>query len=214
MKKLALESTLLFAVMLFTSNILVASVISTFDTDDDGWTVTQIASDGSSWGGQWPASWSSGYIYTGDVGSGGTLFSAPSEFLGDKSAYIGGSISFDISDNVADYEAGDASWNIMLVGAGWHIVHDGPYPKVPNEWVHANTALNADGWYQWGIGDISEADFLTVLSNLEQVFINADWGWGSNTSSLDNVIMHQVPEPMTLCLLGLGSLVCLRKRRN
>ena len=99
MRKSALESTLLFAVLLFTSNTLVASVISTFDIDDDGWTVTQITGDGSSWGGQWPVSWSSGYIYKGDVGSGGTLFSAPSKFLGDKSAYIGGSISFDFNNN-------------------------------------------------------------------------------------------------------------------
>ena len=85
-----------------------ASVItSTFDTDIDGWWVTQIFDDHTT-SGRWNAYFSSteglpnGSIYTPDVGLAATAFSAPVKFLGDKADYVGGSISYDIRNSVAN----------------------------------------------------------------------------------------------------------------
>ena len=190
-------------------------ISSTFDTDVDGWSVTDVIN-----GGHWDIDWSStgglpdGHIYKADVGPGGTVFSAPLKFLGDKMDYLGETISFDIKNNVADYEGGDVYWNLMLVGEGINIVNWGPYPKEANVWVHVDALLNYENWTYakdtWR-DPIAEVDFLKVINDVDAVYIHADWGWGLDTSSVDNFVL--IPEPISIILFGLGGLALRSKRR-
>jgi hypothetical protein len=213
-KYIAVLSTL----SLLASNPLYAAVVSSiFDIDSDGWSVTEIFDDGTTLG-NWQAFWgptagiSGGGIYRPDVGSGGSVFVAPTKFLGDQSMFLGGRISWDIMNNVSN--AGGASrWNLMLVGAGMRIVHwDAPL-SVPGSWVHFDAPLDALNWTKvidssnWD-GDVTQSDFLSVISDLEGAYILGDWGWGADTSYLDNVSLSAVPLPPAVLffLSGIGFL--------
>ena len=221
MRKSHLLSIALFGYMILVStNTVVAGISSTFDTDDEGWSASEVFDDAST-GGQWGVSWTStgglpaGAVYRDDVGSGATVFSAPTKFLGDKSAYLDGTISFDMRNNVAN-AGGEQRWNLMLIGGGIKIVHHDYVLDTPNQWGHFTALLNEANWTQclsssdWS-GPITNADFSAVLENLEGMYISADRGWGSDRSVLDNVVM--IPEPATLFLLAVGSLAQLRKRK-
>lgn len=201
-------------------------ITSTFDTDLDGWWVTELSPSGTTVSGHWIAYWSAadglpgGCIYTPDVGSGGTSFAAPSKFLGDKTDYFGGTISFDMRNNVANYEGGATSYSIWLFGGGIMLTHRGAYPTVPYQWVHDDAALDFQSW-TYAVGDlttpVTSDDFSTVLGNLEGMYIQTDWGWGPDTGWLDNVAMAQntvpIPVPGAVWLLGCG-LACLAGKRG
>ncbi len=192
----------------------VGQIASTFDTDNDGWIVRDLTVD-EIVSGEWSVYWTSpGHIYSPDVGS--YFFSAPSKFLGDKSAYIGGTISFDIMNNLADYSTDRGTYfNLILQGDGIMLFHDGNFPKQPYVWTHIDASLNSDKWYKhWDINNQATADELAfVLGNLQGIYVYADWGWGGDTAYLDNVIMQVVPEPTTLSLLALGAILAGRKRK-
>lgn len=203
------------------------TVTSTFGIDSDGWWVTELSSAGTTTSGHWNAYWSAtdglpgGCIYTPDVGSGGTSFAAPIKFLGDKTDYLGGTISFDMRNNVANYEGGATSYNIWMFGGGIMLTHRGAYPTVPYQWAHDDAALDSQSW-TYAVGDLTTPvtpdDFSSVLGNLEGMYIQTDWGWGSDTGWLDNVEMAQstapvpIPVPAAVWLLGCG-LACLAGRR-
>ena len=74
-----------------------------FDTGSQGWLVTNIASAA---GAGVAATWDdvNQRITTSDIAT-WTTFSAPTELLGDQSAFYGGSFSFDLQDTLKDANA-------------------------------------------------------------------------------------------------------------
>ena len=207
MKKLALSATGLL-VLGIASVAHGASVISsTFDTDTEGWGVTDLL-DNATTSGSWSPNWSgtvglpAGSISTSDVGAGSTSFVAPVKFLGDKLDYVGGSISFDMRNSVANYDGGLTYPITYLYGSGILITNNGTYPTVANQWAHDSTLLVPEAWHYMLGGPVTDSDFLAVLGNLEGVYLNSDWGWGADTGWLDNVTMSAVPIPGALWLFG------------
>jgi hypothetical protein len=213
-------NVVILSATLVLSNPVSAAAISSsssFDIDTDGWSVTEVFDDGTNVG-SWEAFWgptaglSGGGIYRPDVGSGGTVFVAPAEFLGDQSMFLHGNISWDIMNNVSN-AGGTSRWNLMLVGTDMRIVHWDTPPSVPWSWVHFDAPLEALSWTMvvdssnWD-GEVTQSEFLAVLSNLEGAYFAADWGWGADTSHLDNVSLSSVPLPtsMLLFLSGIGIL--------
>lgn len=197
------------------------AVTSTFDTDAEGW-VIQTISDGPPYNllAEYPVYWGSteglsgGGIYSADVGSGGYFFSAPSKFLGNKMDYLGKCITFDIKNSVANYEGGSSTLNMFLFGAGLKIWYKGSYPTVAYQWKHVEVPLWYLGWFSVSGDPITETSFLTVMADLQGVYIKADWGWGADASWLDNVKMGAAPVPTSVLLFGSGlvGLVGLRRK--
>lgn len=190
--------------LISTSNAMAATIVSSFDSDTDGWMVT----DYGNFSAQSSPTWSGGSIYTADVFN-GIMWSAPGKYLGDKTNYIGGTLSFDMKDSVADYAGGDTYYNLYLSSGSLILTHKGAYPTMPNQWVHDEAIVSYQGWY-YATGDwmtpVTSEDFSTVLGNIEGLYITADWGWGtSNVAWLDNVVMTTtVPIPATVWLFGSG----------
>jgi hypothetical protein len=189
-------------------------ITSTFDSDSDGWMVT----DFGNFSAQSTPTWSGGSIFTADVFNGIT-WSAPEKYLGNKMDFIGGTFSFDIKDSIADYAGGDSYYNLFLSSGDTILTHKGAYPTTPNQWMHDEASLSYQGWY-YASGDwltpVESVDFSAVLGHLEGIYITADWGWGiSNVAWLDNVTMSTVPIPGALWLLvsGVASLAGLSMRR-
>ena len=195
-------------------------ITSAFETDSEGWMVTDFYNLET----QISPSWSvtgglpDGTIYTADVAQ-GTLFSAPSIFLGNKKEYLEGTFSFDMKNSVANYDGGETYYSLYLMGSDMLITHRGIYPTIANQWVHDEAVLVSQGW-TYATDDwttpVTVDDFSTILENLEGLYITTDWGWGADTGWLDNATMAPVPIPGALWLLGsaFASLIGVRIKRQ
>lgn len=175
-----------------------ANLSSTFDSSAEGW----IAVDPT---GDYTASWASsggnpgGYlrgVETDPLGDTG-YFVAPASWLGNWSAYAGGTLSYDLKvfegtsyfndvDVIISNGADSVSWssNINPVGDGW---------------VPFQVQLTAANF---------GADLATVLSNVTSFRIRGEFIDGAEAEGLDNVLVASAgvstPEPSTWAMLFMG----------
>lgn len=227
---------LLLAVAIFASSpAAFADVISTFDSDKDGWTLFQ--NDGA------PFDWIStggnpgGYIGATDKTNDWAYVQAPSKFL--APAAYGGTLSFDLKVDNLNQPAGFPgifAVRVGLQGAGFTLINEGALPTTT--WTNYSFTLDelsAHGWrkfsnfsqnYSFGAPLATQAEMQSVLAGLTRLVIATDYTLASIDSNvpqvdrtyIDNVRLStaEVPEPTSLALLslGFGSLGVLRLRRR
>ncbi len=183
------------AILLASSIVSAPPVIATFDSDPEGWIVQDLnCSNYGSVLGTYSLNWvSSGGDPGGHVGlldrtSNCYFFSAPSAFLGDRSAFVGTELRFSLRTTVNDWPPGSV---LALIGDnGKVLVHDFTQPTA--KWtryavplVASNFTLNtANG------AAVSGAQFAAVLADLEALRISAEYGseQGEETTFIDRVI--------------------------
>lgn len=163
------------------------AVNSTFEADDDGWTIAgdatspEYAATGGNPG---------GHICADDnVAGNAWYFSAPSAFLGDRSAYYNGTLRFDLNQSSTSNQFDNH--DVILRNSSTDIVYDfGDASAHPGtNWTGYSIPLSAtdDNWTD-GSGDpVSEAGFRTLLGNLTQLRIRGEYVSGSDRGCLDNV---------------------------
>jgi hypothetical protein len=141
------------------------------------------------------------------------FFSAPGEFLGDQSSSYGSSLSFDIKISYKSWTDAD----IALYGAGMSLAIDaGPDPDI-GVWTPYSVALtDSAGWKVGALGgaDATQADIMSVLSNLQGLYIRGEFAYGADYTFLDNVVFgpdngKPVPEVTSTFLLLAAALGCL-----
>ena len=166
------------------------SISSTFDTGTEGWSALDQT------GHDYTASWTStggnpgGFLQGTETNpNGGTgYFIAPSKFLGNLSAYAGGTLTYDLNviqgtdyfsdvDVIISSGANSASWtsNINPVGHGW---------------VTFQVQLN-----QANFG----SNLASILSNVTEFQIRGEFINGPEVEGLDNVLLSTpavVPGPI------------------
>ena len=196
-----------------------ADVVSTFDADDEGWQTCNIAFGlGTATVDNFhPA----GYSATGG-NSGGALitddeapwqfFAAPSKFLGDVSSAT--RLSFDTFSSDNDGLAYPA---VVLVSGTTALYRLGDPPGP--DWTSTEILFSGSAWsLDWNPGGatVTDAQVQNVLSNLDGLYIEADWFSGNETTGLDNVRLNvaPVPEPASFAAFALAGLATLRRRRN
>jgi hypothetical protein len=204
-----------------------SSITSTFDTDAEGWVVGDNGSQTVPYlGGTSAPTYQStlgnpgGFIETNDLYS-SNAFYAPAAFLGNQSAFYGGTLSFSLQEQVAaDINPGTA---VVLYSGGSAIAFAAPAPGTT--WDNYSVSLTAAGWTTYagnqsvGGAAVSAATFQSFLANITALSILADWHNGSDLVGLDTVALNSVsavPLPASLPLLvsALGGLGFLGWRRR
>ncbi|WP_269539871.1 laminin B domain-containing protein [Cerasicoccus fimbriatus] len=191
------------------------SISSTFDTDADGW----MQSNGDSASQVlWQATGGNpgGNILYDEAANGGVdRMSAPAKFLGDRSAYVGGTLSFDWqTDNLSSPT--NFNDDVELTGNGMTIRYDLSSPTL-GEWSTTVIDLTAGaGWLvdTTGIAPTS-VEFANLLGDLTQFTILTDFNSGVENPRFDNITLTAVPEPSTVAaLLGATALLAVMVRRR
>lgn len=166
------------------------TVRSTFDNGTENWTVVGDAQGGQveptqvSEGGN-----PGGYLEADDDVSGGVWYwNASRAYLGDKSTYVGGTLSFDLRQSATDSQF-DATDVVLVSGdtrLGYDFGNASTHPKT--NWTHYEVQLSADGWTNLSEdAPATEADLERVLSDLDELRIRGEYREGSDTGGIDTV---------------------------
>lgn len=197
--------------------VAAADVVSTFDTDDEGWGLLNDAT-AFAWDGTLgdPA----GAIRARDIGSGNVwYFAASSAYHGDMSAAYGQALSWDLLGIANDHTTIPGSADVMLTGAGMTIGLNAGVQPVNGSWTSWSVTIGAGDWRAvtntaGGVlgGVVSEADVRAVLADLTGLYLRGEYSnVAGDEMALDNVRL--VPSPGALGVLGAGVLVMGRRRR-
>lgn len=170
------------------------SVMSTFDIDDEGWTVSGDA-QGSSVIPNYNASGGNpdGYISAQDNVTGGVWYwKAPAKFLGDISSTYGNTVSFDLrqSSTASQFDAAD----VILEGGGLKLVFN-TLNNPATDWTSYEVLLTESaGWKIETLDGVvpTVEQMNIVLSALTALYIRGEFVTGSDRGDLDNVILRGI----------------------
>lgn len=176
-----------------------AALAAGFNTGAEGWTTSNggaqvwVASGGN--GGGW--------LQVTDVSNDDFLLNAPVAWLGDWSAYAGGTLSFDARNVNGDVPDWSPFGEVVISGPGGPLVFDmvaANNPPADGQWHHYSFVLPASA----------------ALGNVTSLTIKGEFHAGvTEVVGIDNIQVAAVPEPTQAALLlaGLGLLAGLRRRR-
>lgn len=167
------------------------TVTSTFDEGTEGWTVVgdaqsgQVEPDHVSEGGN-----PGGYLEATDDTAGGVWYwNSSQEYLGDKSAYSGGTLSFDLNQSATDSQFNDT--DVILESNDTRLGYDfGDSSTHPGQnWTSYEVPLSADdGWTNLETDEpATQEEFDQILSDLNELWIRGEYREGSDTGGIDNV---------------------------
>jgi hypothetical protein len=196
-------------------------VASGFGSDAQGWTVENGALSFS-----WVAHGGDpgGYLSAADdpaAGSALWFFSAPLNFLGDRSQAYGGSLAFSLDSSSSSAPSTTPRALVQLLGENGVLLAYGGGLLPGTDWTRYQIDLVVGaGWHVGSVGGPSatEADLRGVLGSLVALRINGDFYKGVETTGLDSVVLAAapVPEPASvlLWLAGGMALAGLARRRG
>ena len=168
------------------------AIVSTFDKDDDGWTVAGDAQggrktpnyhkDGGNPGGHLSAK--------DDANNDVWYWVAPKKFLGDRSASYGKTLSFDLTQSITDSPFDDS--DVIREGETMTLVFK--LPKHPEmKWTSYKIPLKASkGWkVKHTSKDATEDELKAVLKSLKRLWIRGEYASGYDIGQLDNVSLEK-----------------------
>ncbi|QKY21036.1 hypothetical protein B4589_011855 [Halolamina sp. CBA1230] len=170
-------------------------VSSTFDEDDDGWKITGDAQGGASVPDYEPSAGNPApsISATDDVQGGTWYFEAPGKFLGGKSGFYGGTLSFDLMQEFSGSPSQFDNDDITLSGGGLTLTYDtaqNPGNGTSGNWTSYNVTLDeSDNWMVSGSA-ATQTEIETVLADLTELRIRGEYRSGSDKGYLDNVSMQ------------------------
>jgi hypothetical protein len=162
----------------FTSFIFSQEIIvSSFDIDNDGWTVSGGLMHYHNSGGNLD-----GFIEFEDDQDGAGVFIAPNKFLGDLSSYDQGTLSFDLKNT---YDNGlDSLWgygNVKISSSNSSAQKNVVPLMFYSEWTSFTIPLTATDW------GLTESGWDSLLAEVTEISIQMDAQWNYyDKSALDN----------------------------
>ncbi|MCB9852522.1 MAG: hypothetical protein H6819_05465 [Phycisphaerales bacterium] len=112
---------------------------------------------------------------------------APGKFLGDRSAFFGSTLSFDLYTNRVDAE--HAGQIVSMRGSGLTLQYEAPMLPVEDQWTRYDIPLEpSEFWTRGDTGDpVTPQEFNAVLSGLSRISIRGEYWSGDDTGFIDNV---------------------------
>jgi hypothetical protein len=196
-----LAAAALAAALIPASRSLGALAASTFDTDADGWTVTDDPGTTLSFtptDGNPP-----GAAVMNEVPAGRTdYFVAPSKFLGDLTSNFGGTLRFDVKPT-GDVAPDTVDGDLILSGPAGTLFGFLPVVPIPGRFTTETFTLasNADirsthFRFNSATGDFAfNEQIQAVLANVTSLKIRGDFVNGTDTTTLDNVFLAPGASP-------------------
>ena len=207
-----LRSLGLGATLLTAAGAGAATISSDFSSDVDGWTQTGAAVFQHQANGGNPG----GFLYIDNSEGAITYVFAPSKFLGDLSAFDGGTVSFDgiqLAITASPWtSAGQDYGHLTLSGPGGSATLDLlPAPGQPSaSWTTYSATLSAAAFGK------TQPEWTAILANVTQIRLSVEAVFGGEIEGVDNFSITSVPEPSGLVLasLALGALASARHARR
>jgi Laminin B (Domain IV)/PEP-CTERM motif len=200
----------------------VGAITSTFDTDSEGWTALGDAIGPLTWAGS--GGNPGGHVFINDATVGGvTYFAAPASFLGNASAALGTTLSFDLMQVFPGSANQFNDEDVVLRGAGLTIAFDLAANPGNGSWTSYAVPLTAAGWHLNTLAGaaVTAEQFAAVIGDLTALQIRAEYQTGTDVGRLDNVVLQStlvgaIPEPSTYALFGVGlaALAWARRRHH
>lgn len=198
-----------------------AAISSTFDEDTEGWSTVN---DAESFTHTLALGNPPGAIRATDRGNGIVwYFAAPGVYLGDKSAFTGGRLSWDILGIANNQTTLPAPADVILEGAGFRIGIDAGVQPVIGAWTSWSVDLLAGDWRfitdarngALSSDIVTDTVFSAVLAELTGLYIRGEYSsFSGDSAALDNVRLSAVPTPGPASVFGLTALAGLRRRRG
>lgn len=199
--------TLLCGLLMLSSHAAAASIESTFDADLEGWT-TSVGGDLAfvSTGGN-----GGGFLQQTDIDLSDMFVNAPAKFLGNLSAFLNGTLSFDARQVSGNGEKYAPFGFVTIFNGGNAISADIAGPEAPtSDWTTFSIKLDAASF---GTTPAAVAD---VLSNVTMMMVQLESQIGVvEVTGMDNFrLVSAVPEPSSLALgvIGVMGVICTRRR--
>ncbi len=177
---------------------MTAKIVEMFTKSSDGWT---LGGDVASSGWQAKGGEPNGYLAWVDAATGATsYYVAGPKFLGNKMAFYGGSLSYDILDTGNGY----GGYDVQIVGAGKTLQYTNPNDSgfpTPNVWTAAMVKLIAANFIDTATNaPPSVTEMKLVMKNITQLEVRAEYVYGAESGGLDNVIL--APKPAAASVVG------------
>jgi hypothetical protein len=173
MKAYLLASFFFFTSFIFSQEV----IISTFDVDNEGWTVNGgiLYYHGS--GGN-----PDGFIEFEDDQDGKGVFLAPGKFLGDLTPYDQGTIKFDLKNTVDNGQDSLSGYGNVKISSSSSSAEKNVVPLgYYSEWTSFTIPLTANDW------GLTESGWDSLLSDVTEISIQMDGQWNYyDRSGLDN----------------------------
>jgi hypothetical protein len=176
-----------------------ATISSTFDSNADGWIAVDPTSD-------YTASWQGsggnpgGFLLGNESNPlGGTgYFIAPSKFLGNLSAYSGGTLSYDLKVIGGSISNFFEDVDVKITGGAGTALWSSTFIPVGNDWFTLQVQLTQVNF--------TGGNLAAILANVTKFEIRGELISGSESEGLDNVLLATpaVPEPSTWAMMILG----------
>ena len=163
--------------------------------------------------------WETGHLKATEESGGLFLLSAPIPFLGAKSAYYGGTVSYLLSDATTDP---GSTLGFYLVKSDLSLALGYMQSAPATTATPFSVPLRADGkWYRYNGTPTpslaTDADIQSALSSLGFMGVDADWTTATtDVTTLDDFVLAPapVPEPASLAALAVGALATLRRQKR
>lgn len=172
-----------------------AAIQSTFDSGAEGWTGLHGDLQWLASGGQ-----PGGHLRQSDTDGGDQVVFAPTAYLGNLSAYLGGSVAFSILNANGDSPDYGAGGILTLRNGGLAVSFDlipDNEPVTDGLWHHYSTVLSDANF---------GSDLAAVLANVTELSLNLEFHNGiTEVAGLDNFVIAEaqnVPEPGSMALLA------------
>ena len=196
-------SVVVCLVCVFSGNAI-GAVITTFDSDLEGWTsntTTEIT---------WtsPGGNPDGYARFDDATINDTYLIAPARYLGDWSGLVGTDISYDHNVlSMTPNSPAPAAYTVKISGPGNDATWTGATAPSRPGWDTVTVPILESAW------TVNSGTWAGLLADVDNLSIRIEHWSNLDTAGVDNITLA-IPEPATLSLLALGGLAMLRRRRR